>query len=452
MGHLKLTPPVTALSPRVTRSPKTEAKDSSHLPVAEELALAKIAQRFAPGPHSVINSEEPPVDGHTSLASGPALPSRMHAQTAMLVVATLGLNLGVMSWLGVIELPWSASAIFNHDENTSLPVRSASVAGMPESTRDHFEHNTELRTVVLTAPTILEANVGDVVSLPLALASTEKLPVRSIVAVSGLPSGATLSPGRPYGDREWNLRSDEIGDLRLFLSDTTSGETKLKIHLIGPGGENIASTETLLKVKAEPIAPPWDSKAWPKLAVSSLARAYGSAQEGSNSAEATFGSFDLLVAPPIAEHVKLEPLEPQVSPDHAQRTESAGAETKAAGAAPSQASDGGSVRAMNSPIADQPDAGIVLSEFVNLRENPSSSARVIGVLAKGSRVHPIARERGWVQVANRKTSQKGWIYGRFAASVAKRPRNSKETAPLRVGPGSEESFWTRMGQWVMGPQ
>ena len=94
---------------------------------------------------------------------------------------------------------------------------------------------------------------------------------------------------------------------------------------------------------------------------------------------------------------------------------------------------------------------IELSEFVNLREGPSSSARVIGVMEKGSKLHAIGRKRGWVQVTNAATSETGWIYARYDATIPKSRPGTTRAVPSRVGPGSDDSFWTRLGQWLMGP-
>jgi uncharacterized protein YgiM (DUF1202 family) len=54
---------------------------------------------------------------------------------------------------------------------------------------------------------------------------------------------------------------------------------------------------------------------------------------------------------------------------------------------------------------------------VNLRQAPSSSASVVGVVAKGTKLRVMSRKRGWVQVSNPATSQTGWIYsGNVAAA------------------------------------
>ena len=69
---------------------------------------------------------------------------------------------------------------------------------------------------VLSSPALLEATAGEEVTLPLhSTVRTECPPWIFFIAMSGLPQGSTLSTGRPYGEGEWNLKTDEIGDLQL---------------------------------------------------------------------------------------------------------------------------------------------------------------------------------------------------------------------------------------------
>jgi hypothetical protein len=89
---------------------------------------------------------------------------------------------------------------------------------------------------VLTAPATLEASAGEEIGFPIALDGTDGVPARSIIAIGGLPQGSLFSDGRPYGEAEWNLKSDQIGDLRLTLPDTANRESRLTIKLIAPDG------------------------------------------------------------------------------------------------------------------------------------------------------------------------------------------------------------------------
>ena len=66
-------------------------------------------------------------------------------------------------------------------------------------------------------------------------------------------------------------------------------------------------------------------------------------------------------------------------------------------------------------------------QFVNLRKGPTSSSAVISIVAKGAKLEVLGRKRGWVQVANPESSEKGWIY---AGSKARRKSKdgNEETA------------------------
>jgi uncharacterized protein YgiM (DUF1202 family) len=65
------------------------------------------------------------------------------------------------------------------------------------------------------------------------------------------------------------------------------------------------------------------------------------------------------------------------------------------------------------------------SVFVNLREAPSPSAKVIRVVAKGAKLRVAARKGRWVQVTDPANSAKGWIY----MGNANPPGTSKPSAP-----------------------
>ena len=65
------------------------------------------------------------------------------------------------------------------------------------------------------------------------------------------------------------------------------------------------------------------------------------------------------------------------------------------------------------------------SLFVNLRQAPSPSAKVIRVVAKGTKLRVVARKGRWVQVTDPATSANGWIY----TGNANPPRTTKPSAP-----------------------
>jgi len=65
------------------------------------------------------------------------------------------------------------------------------------------------------------------------------------------------------------------------------------------------------------------------------------------------------------------------------------------------------------------------SVFVNLRQAPSPSAKVIRVVAKGTKLRVVARKGRWAQVTDPAASAKGWIY----TGIANPPRSTKPSAP-----------------------
>ena len=77
------------------------------------------------------------------------------------------------------------------------------------------------------------------------------------------------------------------------------------------------------------------------------------------------------------------------------------------------------------PVANVGTNEVKTSVFVNLRQGPSPSAKVIRVVAKGTKLRVVARKGRWVQVTDPATSAKGWIY----TGNANPPRSTKPSAP-----------------------
>ena len=302
-----------------------------------------------------INSKRGPAD-QTTLTPLSTL-SLIRALVAGLIIVALipNLTLGAIVWLGVTNTPWSAPA--THPPNESSVPSAQSTVQSP----------------VLSAPATLEATAGGEIAFPIALDGTDGVPARSIIAIRGLPQESKLSSGRPYGETEWNLKTDEIGDLHLVLPHTASGEAKLIIQLVAPDGAIIADTATLLKTTADP--------------------------------KANIG----------ASNIKTELAEAQVLDERAQQPGATGLEESLATPAARTAPAGDPVPLPSrrpTPTANHHVGAnwIKPSAFVNLREGPSPSARVISVVAKGAKLRVMARKNRWVQVTNPATSEKGWIY------------------------------------------
>ena len=395
MGALKLIPPTNVLSLRVAPVLKgeanrhEEAKANSHLPGATEPPLpltpqrlelimafakghwrnadaptaARIAERFAPRAQT-----PPPPDDHGVTAHAPltsplfALASGIRTLTAVLVVVALLPNLTLAAfWLGMIDMPWSQPVADSPNESPIPAVQTA------------------IPLPVLSAPATIEAAAGENVTFPLALDGTDGVPAGSIIVIKGLPQGSRLSNGRPHGETEWNLEPSEIGDLHLVLPDAAIDKSKLTIQLVAPGDGIIADTATILTVTGDQTASigsngielaRTEADVWDQLA-----------QElGSTGIEERIANLDAVM--PTSDAVPLPTRRPTPS-----------------------ASDDGDADWIK-PVA-----------YVNLRKGPASSAPIVGVVAKGAKLRVMGRKRGWVEVANPATSERGWIYaGNVAAA------------------------------------
>ena len=374
-------------------------------PDGGELTTARIAQRFAPHAQPVAASVDQQCSEQT-----PAAPP------------LLTLSLGLRQLVAVVILvAWLPSlivgAVFWLSRSTPVegPVRavkSTSFAGMaPE---DVQSKQAAKIPPVLTAPATLEAKAGEEVNFPIALDGTDGVPARSTVAISGLPQGTTFSNGRPHGEREWAFRSDEIGDLYFVLPNNASGESKLRIQLIAPDGKFVADTETVLKVAVDPET---------ALVLGAL--------EGEHKPEA------------------------QALHEQDQEVVTKGAEAKLADLEAAKATSGDAVQLPPSNSAqtanDDAQSRIMLLDFVNLREGPSSSARVISEIPKGVKLRALGRKHGWVQVTNPATSETGWVYAGNVATASKLHLSAKRAVPKKTRSGSDDSLWTSLGEWLSSP-
>jgi hypothetical protein len=296
-------------------------------------------------------------------------------------------------------------------------------------------------TPVLSAPDRLEASASGSIGLPISLDGTDGVPPRSVIAVSGLPDGATLSHGRPYGDSGWNLKADEIGDLQINLPDTASGETKLAIQLVAPHGEVISSTETVIAVSADPEIAPDPS---PEEEAADAVAAAGPVETPPAAAPET--------PPVIALNVKPVPLalnRPSPAPKEkapVQTAEAAAADDSEPADEP-KPSPGSAAKPMALAAAsDSATNGdtVTPAAYVNLRDRPTARGAVLGVVPKGAKLQVLDRQRGWVQVTHPTTSDKGWIYAGNLAGASKRARRAAKPAE------TDESFWDRVGRAITG--
>jgi hypothetical protein len=329
----------------------------------ESLTASRIAQRFAPrGPGVPPPRPQQPAAQMLAAGSLVTLAAGMRRLTVLLVVATLLPNLTMAAfWVGLVEVPWSKPAANLASQSPALAVP------------------TQPPLPVLSAPEALDAPAGGLVLFPIALDGTDGMPAGSSIVIKGLPPGAVLSSGHASGNTEWNLKPGDIGDLQLAVPETASGAAALTIQLAAPGHRIVADASTLLKVTEAPA--PVEAR------IASLA------ESGSLEQPRAFGSLEEDVTAAI-EPVALEPpaIDPEAPPLPDRRPEPSARDDEAA-------------------------SFVRPSAHVNLRQAPSSSASVIGIVAKGTKLRVVARKRGWVQVSNPTTSQTGWIYsGNVAAA------------------------------------
>ncbi len=439
MGYPKLSSP-GIVPPRVSRPaadtisltarrlarPKSQPKP--HISGADQLALSRIAERFAPGTASAPPDPAPEDAApnhaapearpfHQQILAAASAPGMRVLIAALVLIALLpSLTIGVMLWLGAIETPWSSSA--RADTNPLSAGTPTLAATTPVPDQRQSKRAAAIGPLALTAPDTLEAKAGAEIPFDIALDHSGELPARSVIAVAGLPKGATLSAGRPYGEAEWNLKSDEIGDVRIILPETASGESTLRVKLVAADGEILAGTETVLKVAPDaeaaletrpPMgAPPSDP------------------QEIYDPNLAGVAAFDVesqrLLGAAGVEEIFTTPDEAPPAPP--------------ADVAPAKAASD------NSKAADNEYNAWVAPEFANLRKGPASSAEVITVVAKGAKLSVMGRKRGWVQVTDPATSQSGWIY---AGSKRRKKASSDAEA------NSSSSFWPSLGS-LLGSQ
>lgn len=393
MAQAKLMPPANVLSLKVARAwqgeanGRAEAKANGHRPGAIEAGLpltpqrlelikayansalpgaqaptaSQIAQRFAPRAEAPPPSGQPQPAPQASLAAPlstaslaapfSSLASGIRRLTLVLVVAALLPNLTLAAfWLRLIDPPWSRPV-------TNPASQSAIPAAKPE-----------IALPVLSAPARLEATAGEDALLPIALDGTDGVPAGSVIVVRGLPPGSALSNGRRHGETDWTLRPDEIGDLHLVPAGAGSSESMLTIQLVAPNNGILADAATVLNITAGPAA--------------AIARA------AIETAEAGTPQEELEVAALAEESASLD--------DAAALSEPVPLPTRRP--------------APSAPEGDRAN-WVKSSAYVNLREGPSSTARVVSVVAKGAKLRLIARKRGWVQVTDPETSHSGWIYG-----------------------------------------
>jgi hypothetical protein len=447
------------------------------VPPLPEPTPTTMAERFAPEAQKGV--AEGPVQPLIEPAVPPGLipqPARASSASRGLLLASIFVSLVptaiilALLWQGAIRMPGSSGTPIVFDPGHFPESELASVAPVPASIpTDESESAGEVESkpeIALTTPGRIEASTGDELDFTIAIDSADVLPPRSVIAIRALPEGAAFSQGRPYGATEWNLRPDEIGDLRLKLPKTASSGANLRVDLMAADGTILASASTRIDIAPDPraalILRADESGRVADLIVHGHkmidvgyfagARAYFRRAAEAGSGEAALllaATYDQEFIDKIGAHgIKADPKEARAWYERAKQLGVEGAEeklkalkedwtdhqqpaqaTEAEVAAPAlaavepeaepgaaEASD--TVASAASPVASAPlpaskEEWVALVGYANVRAAPSSTADTLRVAEKGAKLLLTGRQGNWVQVTDPATAEVGWVYSRF---------------------------------------
>jgi Bacterial SH3 domain len=237
--------------------------------------------------------------------------------------------------------------------------------------------------IMLFALTSYSAAADTTEPLSTNIDATDALPPRSIVAVSGMPHGASFSEGRPYGTSGWSFRPDEIGDLQLRLPGTPNSASTLYIELLAADGAILAESETRLTIATE-LA---EAKTWmtlwgnplDRLALSDLVEPIPPIPQRKPARGKT--SLDIRT-------VKIMTVKPPM---------------------PKPPYDGAYALG---EAAEAPAQWVEIVRAVNMHARAEQSSETVKVVEKGLKMRVTGRGKNWVQVSDPASSSSGWIYSR----------------------------------------
>src|SRR5690349_22094420 len=433
-------------------------KSLSERLAAETPAPAEaMAERFAPGTERNLNG----ASGRTiiepqrlhGLVPEPVRSSNRALFVALLIISLVptAIILGLL-WQGAIRLPEEGSTIFKQDRATFVETQQASLAAAPQV-------ETEVKPrIALNTDLSIEAKSGEEVPFNIAIDSVDMLPPRSIIAIRGIPQGATFSQGRPYGSSEWSLTPDEVGDLRIHLRKGTTEGTDMRIELVGADGTTLASATTRLDVAEDPRAALIlrsderdridglikHGQKMVEVGYLAGARAYfkRAVEAGSGEAAVLLGAtYD----PAFIEKMGAQGIRPDLEQarswyERAKQLGIADADAKLAELAQEwpdnrtpaheiqeHASDSAAQGAQPVVVpADSSSSGkdewVGFSTDVNIRKAPSPSAETLRIAQKGEKLRVMGRESKWVEVTDPATSETGWVYSRFTEPAQSPPQ------------------------------
>jgi SH3 domain-containing protein len=356
----------------------------SRLPVSRS-AISKrtnaaLAERFAPEPQSEGNDEEGLPEPEAMVAPAtkrPGLPIKglISALVGIALVPTA--ILFVLLWQGTMR-PRADGAM--------PPAGGQNAASTPRSTGLAQPVKSSALEIALSSPDRIEAKAGEEIDFLIAIDATERLPSRCIIAVSGMPDGASFSEGRPYGATGWSLRPDEIGELRFRLPKARSGASDMRIELLAADGAVLAQSETRLNVAAYPTE------------TETVSADESSSFEPAARAEAPKPGEAL---PPRPERKPGAKIEPSVKVTTVKVVTIK---------PPGRPHDGAFALG---EAAEAPAEWVEIVRPVDMHARPEQSSETVKVAEKGLKFRVTARDKNWVQVSDPATFASGWIYSRF---------------------------------------
>ena len=227
-------------------------------PPQAEPTPTTMAERFAPEAQKNAGGSDGPVRPPIDSPVMPGLvPPRARASSSNrgLLLASMVVSLVptaiilALMWQGAIRMPGSdrTPIVFDHEQFVDSQLASVAPALNIEPPAE--EPRAE---IALTAPGRIAAKTGEVLPFDISIDSADALPARSVIAIRAMPQGVTFSQGRPYGDSEWNLTPDEIGDLKLRLPKAGTGSSNLRVELMAADGTILASASTRLDIAPDP--------------------------------------------------------------------------------------------------------------------------------------------------------------------------------------------------------
>jgi uncharacterized protein YgiM (DUF1202 family) len=395
MSYLKLTSSNVRMPAKVTALPRSgdvslrarrlappPASGKTHLPGADQLALAQIAQRFAPGSFAPgseaqaaaadqrFETRPPRPQAQTQTMQSAAVaaapiatsPRGMRTLIAVLILVALlpSALFAAMIWSGAIHMNWPAPWL--KAQATTWPAATpASVTGALPQEKPQARPEPKPTAETVTAAIPAQAEGGSLATEP------QPRPVKTLSITpppEAKPEAAAMASTEP------------VPESTEPVPEVTEPETTASIAAV----DDDADKEEL----------PYDTNL------------IGVVSWGGNEAQ------DLLGATGV-EEVFTSPDETAPPPEHL----------------------------MQAPEAEDDDKKwFTAPQFVNLRKGPTSSSAVISIVAKGAKLEVLGRKRGWVQVTNPDTSEKGWIY---AGSKARR-----KAKPAGEETADSGSLWGRL--------